>query len=148
MAINNQKVLIGGFAAGIVMNVMDYIGNVVLFGERMRAESNAFKPGLGDMMAQMEGGTLAGYVIMDFVIGGLLVWTYAAMRPRFGPGAKTAIYVAIVFWIFGSILTSGFMNMGLMSRGLWLSFGVFYLVALILASVVGAWLYKEDTTTA
>lgn len=147
MAINNQRVLIGGFAAGIVMNVMDYIANVVIFGERMRAESNAFKPGLGDMMSEMTGGTLAGYVIMDFVIGGLLVWTYAAMRPRFGPGAKTAIYVAIVFWIFGSILTSGFMNMGLMSRGLWLSFGIFYLVALMLASVVGAWVYKEDTAT-
>jgi len=147
MAINNQRVLIGGVAAGVVMNLIDYLNNVVIFAERMRVESNAFKPGLGDMMTQMDGKTIAGYVIMDFIIGGLLVWTYAAMRPRFGAGPKTAIYVAIVFWIFGAILTSGYMQMGMMSRGLWLSFGVAYLVTLMLASIIGAWVYKEETAT-
>ena len=147
MAINNSKVLIGGLAAGVVMNLMDYLGNAVIFAERMKAESNAFKPGLGDMMSQMDGKSLAGLVIMDFVIGGLLVWTYAAMRPRFGPGVKTAVYTALVFWIFGSIIASGYMQMGMISSGLWLSFGAFYLVTLLLASVVGAWLYKEDSAT-
>ena len=144
MAINNSKVLVGGLAAGLAMNVMDYIANGVVFAERMKAESNAFKPGLGDMMAQMDGGAIAGYVIMDFIIGGLLVWTYAAMRPRFGPGMKTAVYVALAYWIFGSIVATGYMQMGVMSRGLWLSFGAMYLVSLIIASTVGAWLYKED----
>ena len=144
MAINNSKVLVGGLAAGVVMIVMDYIANGVVFAERMKAESNAFKPGLGDMMSQMDGGTMAGYFIMDLIIGGLLVWTYAAMRPRFGPGMKTAVYVALAFWIFGSIVAVGYMQMGIMSRGLWLSFGAMYLVSLIIASIVGAWLYKED----
>lgn len=146
MAINNQRVLIGGFAAGIVVNLIDYISNGVIFADRMRAEANAFKPGLGDMAAQMDGGTLAGYVIMDFVIGGLLVWTYAAMRPRFGPGVKTAIYTGLIFWIFGMILTSGYMQMGMTSRGLWLSLAVVWGIALILGSIVGAWVYKEDAT--
>ena len=144
MAINNSKVLAGGLAAGIVMNVMDYLRNGMLFAERMKAESNAFKPGLGDMMSQMDGKTIAGYVIMDLIVGGILVWTYAAMRPRFGPGAKTAVYVALAFWIFGSIVAVGYMQMGVMSRGLWLSFGAFYLFSLIVASIVGAWIYKED----
>src|SRR5215203_3613950 len=137
MAINNSKVLVGGFAAGVVMFVMDYLSNGVVFADRMRAESNAFKPGLGDIMAQMDGKTIAGYVIMDLILGGLLVWTYAAMRPRFGPGAKTAIYVALAYWIFGSIIAVGYMQLGVMSRGLWLSFGAMYLVCLIIASIVG-----------
>lgn len=145
MAINNSKVLAGGVAAGVVMNVMDYISNGVVFAERMKAESNAFKPGLGDMMAQMDGKSIAGYVIMDFIIGGLLVWTYAAMRPRFGPGVKTAVYTALAFWIFGSIVAVGYMQMGVMSSGLWLSFGAMYLVTLILASIAGAFVYKEDS---
>lgn len=146
MAINNSKVLLGGLAAGVVMNVVDYLANGVIFAERMTAEANAFKPGLGDMMAQMDGKALTGLIIMDFIVGGLLVWTYAAMRPRFGPGVKTAVYTALVFWIFGAIMTSGYMQMGMMSTGLWMSFAVVYLVALVLASIAGAWVYKEDST--
>lgn len=147
MAINNRKVLIGGFAAGVVLNIIDYLSNGVIFAERMRADANAFKPGLGDMMAQMTGGTIAGYVIMDFVIGGILVWTYAAMRPRFGPGVKTAVYVGLLFWLFGLILTMGYMQMGIMSSGLWWRYAIVWLVNLVLAVVVGAWLYTEDSAT-
>jgi len=127
------------------MNVVDYLANGVIFAEQMTAEANAFKPGLGDMLAQMDGKALTGLIIMDFIVGGLLVWVYAAMRPRFGPGIKTAVYTALVFWIFGAIMTSGYMHIGMMSTGLWMSFGVVYLVALLLASIAGAWVYKEDT---
>ena len=145
MAINNSKVLLGGLAAGVVMNLVDYLANGVIFAERMAAEANAFKPGLGDMMSQMDGKALTGLIIMDFIVGGLLVWTYAAMRPRFGPGVKTAVYTALVFWIFGAIMTTGYMQMGMVSTGLWTSFWVVYLVALVVASIVGAWVYKEDS---
>lgn len=144
MAMNGSRIIAGGIAAGIVMNIMDFISNGLLFGERMKAESNAFKPGLGDMMASMTGKTMAGYVIMDLVVGGILVWAYAAMRPRFGAGPKTAVMVALAFWIFGSIVASNYMTMGMMSSGLWLQFGLFYLVSLLVAALVGGAVYKED----
>jgi hypothetical protein len=146
MAMNGSRILAGGVAAGIVMNVMDYLSNGVLFAAQMKADANAFKPGLGDMTAAMTGKQIAGYVVMDLVVGGLLVWTYAAMRPRFGAGAKTAIMTALVFWIFGSIVAVGYMQMGVMSSGLWWKFGLFYLVSLIVASLVGGAVYKEDGT--
>jgi hypothetical protein len=146
MAMNGSRILAGGIAAGVVMNVMDYISNGVLFAARMKAESNAFKPGLGDTMSAMTGKQIAGYVVMDLVVGGLLVWTYAAMRPRFGAGAKTAIMTALVFWIFGAITAVGYMQMGVMSSGLWLQFALFYLVSLIVSSLVGGAVYKEDGT--
>ena len=28
------------------------------------------------------------FIVVDFVLGLIVVWTYAAMRPRFGPGPK------------------------------------------------------------
>jgi|SRR4051812_8099706 hypothetical protein len=146
MAMNGSRILAGGVAAGIVMNVMDYLSNGVLFAAQRKADANAFKPGLGDMTAAMTGKQIAGYVVMDLVVGGLLVWTYAAMRPRFGAGAKTAIMTALVFWIFGSIVAVGYMQMGVMSSGLWWKFGLFYLVSLIVASLVGGAVYKEDGT--
>ncbi len=144
MAINNSRVLMGGVAAGVVLNIIDALANGVIFAERMKAEANAFKPGLGDMNAMMDGKTIAGYVIMDFIVGGLLVWTYAAMRPRFGAGPKTASYVALVFFVFGMILTSGYMQMGLMSSGLWMQYAFLWLINLVLASMAGAWVYREE----
>lgn len=147
MAINTKKVLLGGIVAGVVLNLIDFISNGVIFADRMKAESNAFKPGLGDQMAAMGGSDIAKYVIMDFVLGILLVWTYAAIRPRFGPGAKTALYVGIVFWIFGMITTSGYMMMGMMSSGLWISYALVWLVCLTLGAIAGAMVYSEDATT-
>lgn len=92
----------------------------------------------------MDGGIIAGYIIMDFVISMLLVYTYAATRPRFGPGPKTALIAAIVFWIFGSIVAIGYLNISIMSAGLWWQFGIFWLVSLIVTAVVGGMIYKED----
>ena len=146
MAINTKKVIVGGLAAGLVLNVLDFIMNSYVFGERMKADANAFKAGLGDAMATMTSGTIAGYVIMDFVLGMLIAYTYAAMRPRFGPGAKTSIIVALVFWVFGSIVAVNYMMMGIMSRGLWLSFGFAYFVCLVITALVAGSLYSEDAT--
>lgn len=142
--INRQKLLVGGLAAGLVLNVIDFLIHTVLLAERMRADGNAFKAGFGDQMATMEGSQIAMYVFFDFIIGLLLVWTYAAIRPRFGPGVRTAGYVGLLFFVFGMILTYGYKTMGIMSPGLWWTYSVVWLVALLLASTLGAWLYSED----
>jgi hypothetical protein len=147
MAINTSKVIVGGLAAGVVMNILDFISNGVIFADRMVAEMNNFKPGLGDAMHTMDTTTIAGMVILDFIIGLLLAYTYAAMRPRFGAGARTSIITALVYWIFGSIVSVNFLMLGMMSRGLWLGFGLVYLVCLIIASLVAGALYSENTTT-
>lgn len=144
MAMNASKIVMGGLAGGVAMNIIDFISNTYLFGERMKTEANAFKAGLGDMMSTMSGKQIAGYVVMDFVVAGLLTWTYAAMRPRFGAGPKTAMMTALVFWIFGSITALGYMQMGMMSSGLWWSFGLVYLIALIVTAMVGGAVYSED----
>ncbi|MDP9201515.1 MAG: hypothetical protein M3P26_06235 [Gemmatimonadota bacterium] len=143
MAINTQKVLIGGIAAGVVMNVIDFVSNTYILGARMKAESDAFKPGLSDQM--MSGSSIVGYIVMDFVLGILLVWTYAAIRPRFGPGMKTATYAAVLFWLLAGIFMSGFMHMGMMSAGLWWTFAFIGLVNFWVSAWVGAWLYSEDS---
>ena len=146
MAINTKKVIVAGLAAGVVMNIADYVIHM-MFGARMTAEMNAFHSGLGDSMNTMSTNTMIGYVVMDLVIGMLLAYTYAAVRPRFGPGARTAIIVGLMYWIFGSIMSSGYLVMGMMSRSLWLTYGLIYLVCLVIASLVAGALYKEDSAT-
>lgn len=144
MAINTQKVLIGGLVAGVVMNAIDFVTNMYIVGDRMKAEADAFKPGLSDQM--MSGNTMITYIIMDFVLGIALVWTYAAIRPRFGPGIKTATYAALLFWILAGIFLSGYMHMGMMSSGLWWTFALLGLVNFFLSAWAGAKVYSEDST--
>jgi hypothetical protein len=142
MAINTQKVLIGGIAAGVVMNVVDFISNKFILGARMAAESEAFKPGMSASM--MTTSAMVSYIVMDLVLGIALVWTYAAIRPRFGPGVKTAVYVAILFWVLAGIFLSGYLHMGMMSTGLWWTFAFIGLVNFLLSAWAGAYLYSED----
>ena len=141
MAINTQKVLIGGIAAGVVMNIIDFVVNKFFLGARMVAEADAFKPGMSASM--MTTSVMVSYVIMDLVLGIALVWTYAAIRPRFGPGMKTATYVAVLFWILAGVFLSGYLHNGMMSMGLWGAFAFFGLVNFLVSSWVGAKLYTE-----
>src|SRR2546423_15622831 len=50
MAINIPKVLVGGIAAGVVINVIDFVANTYILGARMKAETDAFKPGLSEQI--------------------------------------------------------------------------------------------------
>ena len=142
MAINTKKVLLGGIVAGVVMNVIDFIVQYVL-GARMKAESDAFKPGMADAM--MTGSGLATGIVLDIVLGIALVWTYAAIRPRFGPGPRTAMYAGLLFWVLASIFFSGYMHMGMMSTGLWWSFAFLGLVNFLVSAWAGAKVYSEDS---
>jgi len=142
MAINTNKVLIGGIAAGVVMNIIDFISYKFILGARMMAESEAFKPGMSQAM--MTSSAMISNIVMDLVLGILLVWTYAAIRPRFGPGMKTATYVAVLFWILAGIFLSGYLHMGMMSSGLWWTFAFIGLVNFWVSAWVGARLYSED----
>ena len=142
MAINTQKVLVGGFAAGIVLLLIDWLSTGVLLAERMKAEAEAFKPGMSQMM--METSSMVMYVITDLVVGMMLVWTYAAIRPRFGPGPRTAALAALLFWILGALLTAGYLSMGMMSMGTWWMYSLIWLVNLMLAAFLGAKLYTEE----
>lgn len=142
MAINTSKVVVGGIAAGVVMNIIDFISNMYILGARMKAESDAFKPGLSDQMTTSS--AMISYIIMDLVLGIALVWTYAAIRPRFGPGAKTAVYVAVLFWVLALIFLSGYLHMGMMSSGLWWTFAFVGLVNFLVSAWVGARVYSED----
>jgi len=146
MAINTQKVFVGGLVAGVVLNIIDYLGNGVILADRMNADTEAFKPGLSEMM--MSGNAIAMYVVSDLVIGLLLVWTYAAMRPRFGPGPRTAVHAALLVWIVGAIVALGYLQMGMMAMDTWLLYAFFLLVGLILAAIVGGKLYTEEGSAA
>jgi hypothetical protein len=139
---NTKKVVVGGVIAGIVLVVIDFILNGVIFADRMKAEMDAFKPGLSSAMEGSSAMTV--FIICDLVMGLVLVWTYAAIRPRFGPGPKTAVTAALMIWIVGGVLMSNYLMIGMMSMGSWWMYAIAWLVNLVIATMIGARFYTEE----
>lgn len=135
--INWTRVLLGGLLAGVIINAFEFFTNGVVLARDWEATMKA----LGRTMTP---GALVVFVIWGFLAGISAIWLYAAARPRFGPGAKTAALTGFAFWVFAYALpTLGNWALGLFPKRL-LVIGVLVgLVEVILASVAGAWLYKE-----
>jgi len=146
MAINASKVVVGGLAAGIVANLIGYVGFGMLLGPRFEAEAVAVAPALAGR--GMSGSAIATQVVISFIIGMLLVWLYAAIRPRFGPGPKTDVYAALVVWVCGFVFHIDLLLTGLATTTTYAMASVVALVQLLVSAWVGAMLYKEDAATA
>ena len=146
MAINTSKVVVGGLAAGVVANIVGYLGFGVMLGQRMEAEAVAVAPALQGR--GMSSGAITTNVIAGFVLGLLLVWLYAAMRPRFGPGLTTATYAALVVWICGGLFHLDWLVVGMMTTATFVLAALVGLAQVLLPAWLGAWLYKEPDTVA
>ncbi len=142
MAMNTSKVLVGGIVAGIVLNVIDWLVYTKLIAAQMAAQMDAFKPGLS--AAMMSGNAITIYVITDFIYGLLIVWTYAAVRPRLGPGPRTAATVAGLFWLYGIFINSNMLISGMMNYNLFWMTSLITLITLIIGAVAGSALYTEE----
>ena len=136
--INVKRVIMGGLLAGLVINIGETILNVPVMGQQME---DALK---GRNLPPVGGGAIGGFVIGAFVIGVLLVWLYAAIRPRFGPGAKTAIIAGLVLWLLAYVWPSlGSGLMGFMPMKLLAVSTLWGLGEVILAALAGGAVYKE-----
>ncbi len=137
--LNSSRVVAGGLAAGLVMNIIDATTNGFLLGARWKAETEALNPGL---IAKAESGTL-GWVLVDFILGILTVWVYAAIRPRLGPGPRTALMAAFIIWLAAHAAYASYAFMGYYSWSLIGASTVGGLVAALAGGYVGARLYRE-----
>ena len=137
--INYGRVVLGGLVAGLVINIGEYLLNEVVLAEQLAAAmANMNLSAIGEQQ-------IAAFVVMGFIIGLALVWIYAAIRPRFGPGVKTAIIAGVATWLIGSCLpAAGFAIMGVFPTNLAALGCLWALVEFTLAAVAGAWLYQES----
>jgi hypothetical protein len=142
MAINAQKVVVGGLAAGIVAFVLDFVLNGLLLAGFWEDAMTTLNPALAE--GTESPGAFAGFLIVDIAWGGLLVWLYAAIRPRFGPGAGTAFKAAVAAWLITGIPWSSLSVMGIFSWSVFVLGAVTWLVVSVTAVLVGARLYTEE----
>lgn len=83
------------------------------------------------------------FALADFVWGFLLVFTYAAIRPRFGPGPRTAIIGGVMVWLSLAIGVLILLAIGLHTPQSYFKSAALYLVSAVASSLVGAALYRE-----
>ena len=137
--INIGRVMLGGLLAGLVLNVGEFLLNEPILGKQWAAAMEALN------RPPISGGAIGWFVVMSFVLGITMVWLYAAIRPRYGAGPKTAICAGLTVWFF--IWLWGFggtVVMGLYPTKLVVITVVWGLFEVPLASLAGAWLYKEE----
>ena len=83
-------------------------------------------------------------VAVSLIVGMVLIFFYAAARSRFGPGPKTATVVAVALWLGSTVVALiGYSMMGLYPHTLVIQWGAVGLVEMVLAAMVGGWLYRE-----
>ncbi|MBI3983184.1 MAG: hypothetical protein HY337_09740 [Gemmatimonadetes bacterium] len=141
--INMGRVILGGLLAGLVFNLGETVFNLFLFGEQMEAAMQR----LG--LEMPGGGAIAVYIVMGFVGGIATVWLYAAIRPRFGPGPKTAVFAGLAVWLLAYLFpTVGYATQGIIPNNLAAIGAVWGLAELLIAAQAGCWLYREETATA
>ncbi len=137
--INWRRVFLGGLLAGVVLNLFEFVLHSIVLEEDWQAAFAALgKPEPGS-------GAIVIFVVTLFAVGFLAIWLYAGIRPRYGPGPGTAICVGLVVWTLAYLVpTLGNIAMGIFPTGLMLLSTAVGLVEVPLATLAGAWTYKEE----
>ena len=139
--INFGRVILAGLVAALVFFFVEIVleGFVYLiFGV---CEAEIFKEFLGYIPT----GTL--YYILNLVIFFsiciLIMWVYAAIRPRFTSHAKAAIVTSLVFWLVVFLFIANFVNIGIFPLKAALLNLAFNFIEIPIGILVGSLLYKD-----
>ena len=135
---NYARVLLGGLLAGLILNIGEFLLNGKVLAKQM-----------GEMFSkcgipQPAPSAFVILIVITFVLGIVIVCIYAAIRPRFGPGVKTAIVAGVIAWfcvyLYNNVVGAalGFVPGNILVLAL-----VWGLVEYCVGAMAGAWLYKE-----
>jgi hypothetical protein len=136
--IDTGRVILGGIVAGIIIDIIEYVLNGIILSAQWVAVSSAHN------LPTMGPHEIVIFNILGLVTGIAAVWTYAAIRPRFGAGATTAVCAALLVWVVGYLLPDLFTEViGLIPMSMAVTMIVVGVIEIVVATVAGAYFYKE-----
>ncbi len=144
--INYGRVILGGIVGGIVGAIIDDFCNGMAFQLWMDTVKSLNRPNA--FIGAPVTATVGLFVL--FIVGAILmVWLYAAVRPRLGAGVRTAIYIGFIVWAFVKLIPNTFWVLaGIFGRRIMFYDTLFGIFEFLAAAVIGAWLYKEAESAA
>ena len=126
---NPKRIIIGGLLAGAV----------IILGEIVRQA--VMTPAGPTSGASMPTGV---FILRGASLGMFCLLLYAAVRPRLGAGVKTAVTVGILVFLVGTLFPPfGLTMQAFAPARLLLESIIWNAIQLPLATVAGAWLYRE-----
>ena len=138
-SINSGRVVLGGLLAAVIVFVSTAARVLVLREQIVGFIENHGLQGIG----QTEG--IVFLAVYSAALGILIVWLYAALRPRFGAGSTTAILGGMFYWISIDLVPyAALLRFDLIPIGGVLVHWVWTVVEIPVASLVGAWVYQEE----
>jgi len=138
---NTSRILLGGLIAGLVMNVSEAALHAAILGDETGLLYEKFAieiPGTAGNLIMLIGAT--------FILGIVSVWLYAALRPRFGAGPRTAVIAGLAVWLLAHLWSGVYLGAGyagiITPKLAWVPVG-WGLIEAPLATLAGAVFYKE-----
>jgi hypothetical protein len=130
-----SRVLLCGSVAGLVWIFTSSIATWFLGAEFNAATGGkVFEPGVA----------LFSFLFALSLLGGIwAMWLYASIRAQYGQGPRTALIARISWWVVSSLADFTWASLGFVTLKAFLPLSLIALPELILATLVGAWLYKD-----
>lgn len=140
--VHPARVVLGGVPAGLIILVGEYFLNAILLGEQW-AE---LRTGFGLSVTSNSQYAFGGILTLSY--GLVLIWLYAAMRPRFNSDTATALVAAATFWFIAYVLfllsvwANGFVTLEIAAFSI--AWGAFEAP---IAALVGARIYRAGLSS-
>jgi len=137
--LNWQRIILGGLLAGVIIDAFEWVTNGVIFASDWADVMKTLNSSTNFSVKQ-----IMALNVWGFLTGIAMVWLYAAIRPRFGAGPKTAVLAGAAMWFMNYALGGAFPVVShLYPVDLAAVTTMIGLVEAVAAALAGAWLYKE-----
>ncbi len=134
--INYGRMVLCGIVTGLAWTLFSLILFTFLGRDFQEATPN-FRSGAPS------GGLIAIGFVLDLAIGIWGMWLYAAIRPRYGAGPKSAAIAGFSLWLVATIVDAHWLYMGFVQPAAALPLLVSTMPALVVSVLIGARFYEE-----
>lgn len=131
---NWGRVFLCGLVAGLVWSLLSLLLLIFFGGDLLDAVPRITVPSPGLFVFSLS---------VNFAMGIWAMWLYAAIRPRFGPGPKTAALAGFAWWVMYCLAKANWGPFGLIDPKVLMALLAATLPALIVTTVISAWPYEE-----
>jgi hypothetical protein len=139
---NGKRIVGGGLVAAVIMIVGEFAIEP-LFGSYMED----FLKRLGQPLPSE--GAMMTFMLLLVLRSIASVWLYAAIRPRFGSGARTAALAGVVVFFLSCVFPNTAMYaFGLYETKMYVFVNTWPLVETVVATIAGARVYRETESGA